>query len=170
LILAFAERLEAEKEARALNVIYGAGFSAILVLSLLLARVDADFAGAQRTMARIMKTDAVDRGRLLWFTGHWGFQYYMEQAGGVALDAGAGGWAAVKPGDLAVIPLNNTMQLLPPAGLRIKAAEVRMREPIPLRLIDVGGRQAGFYASPFGFLPYAFSREPLDVFTIVQVL
>ena len=29
---------------------------------------------------------------------------------------------------------------------------------------------AGFYASPFGFLPYTVSREPLDIFAIVEAL
>ena len=169
LILACAERWEAEMDARALNVFYGGAFCGILILSLALARVDADFAGAQRSVARMMKLD-VDRGVKVWFTGHWGLQYYMERAGGVALDAGAGGWGAVKAGDLVVVPLNNTMQLLPPDDRRLNLREVRITDRIPLRLIDVGDRQAGFYASPFGFLPYTVSRKPLDVFAIVEVL
>ena len=164
LTLALAERLEEDLDARALDLFYGAGFSAILILSFLLARVDADFAGAQRAVASVVQ------GRKVWFTGHWGFQYYMEKAGAVGLDAGSGGWAAVRTGDLVVVPLNNTLQLLPPPALRYKISEVRMNEPIPLRLIDIGRRQAGFYASPFGFLPYTVSREPLDVFTMVETL
>jgi hypothetical protein len=171
LLLAFAERLERDMAPRALKRFHIAGFGAVFALSLLLARVDADFAGAQRTVARTVKADAIDRGRKVWFTGHWGFQYYMEKAGATALDAGAGGWAEVKPGDLVVVPENNVMQLLPSPPLRVDVVrELSMSDPIPLRLIDVGDRQAGFYASPFGFLPYAVSRAPLDVFTFVQVL
>ncbi len=62
------------------------------------------------------------------------------------------------------------MQLLPPPDRRMNLREARITDRIPLRLIDVGDRQAGFYASPFGFLPYTVSREPLDVFAIAEVL
>jgi hypothetical protein len=169
-ILACAERLQEERERRSLDLFYGSCFAVSLVLSLLLARVDVDYADAQRAVSRMTAAESAAPGRKVWFTGHWGLQYYMERAGASALDAGAGGWSAVRPGDVAVIPLNNTMQLLPPPDLRFKLREIRIGEPIPLRLIDVGRRQAGFYASPFGFLPYAVSLEPLDVFTFVEVL
>ena len=40
----------------------------------------------------------------LWFHGHWGFQFYLERAGGRAVD-----WKTdvIGVGDLLVVPANN---------------------------------------------------------------
>ncbi len=170
LILAGAERLESELAPRTLETFWRIAFAGTLLLSVGLARVDAHFADAQRDFARSVKSEFIDRGRKVWFTGHWGFQYYMERAGAFALDSDRGGWAEVRPGDAAAIPLVNTGQIVPAAGARADIRETRVEEAIPLRLMGAEGRQAGFYASPFGFLPYTVSRAPLDVFTTVVAL
>ena len=44
-------------------------------------------------------------GRTLWFQGHWGFQYYMQEAGAKAWDMTS---SRIEPHDFIVIPSNNT--------------------------------------------------------------
>ena len=48
------------------------------------------------------------------FAGHWGFQYYMESYGFMALDCGA---FQLMPGDILVLPENNTNVPEPPPWL-----------------------------------------------------
>ncbi|MBI5240713.1 MAG: glycosyltransferase family 39 protein [Elusimicrobia bacterium] len=161
IVLAQAAALEARLETRALRRTYAVGLGLTLVLSLALARVDYRYAAAQKEIAALVAEQA--RGRRLWFTGHWGFQYYMEKAGAAPLDALAGGWGVLRPGDIAVVPTVNTLVLPPPGpapGLVLPCPE-----PVPLRLMGRGG--AGFYSSNFGFLPYSVDGSPLDSFRIL---
>ena len=46
----------------------------------------------------------------LWYEGHWGFQYYMNELGASAMDFKN---SPIKPGDLVVVPSDNT-NILPP--------------------------------------------------------
>ena len=165
IVLAQAAVLEARLAPQTLRRTYAVGFAAVFVLSLALAQVDYRYAGVQKETARMVAERF--RGRRIWFTGHWGFQYYMEKAGASQIDELSGGWQALRPGDIAVIPTINTRILPPPA----RAAEGQLqllvcRDRLPLRLIQRGG--AGFYSSNFGFVPYSIDSGRLDVFRIVE--
>ncbi|MDD5628505.1 MAG: hypothetical protein PHU21_05545, partial [Elusimicrobia bacterium] len=165
IVLAQALVLEARLGPEALRRSYAAGFVVLFALSSALARVDYRYAGAQRETARMVAERFP--GRRLWFTGHWGFQYYMEKAGASQVDALSGGWQALRPGDIVVIPAVNANLLLPPRRPGVPLPECLVcRERIPLRLIRRGG--AGFFSSNLGFLPYSVNREPLDTFGIVE--
>lgn len=168
LALLQAHLLEETASERTLRRLYLGSFLSILALSLTLAAVDARYAAAQRDTADAARR-YVAAGKRVWFTGHWGFQYYMEKAGAVAVDRGAGGWAAARAGDILIVPVNNTNILSIPMDLRIadvRAAEIG--EAVPLRLISAG--RAGFYSSVFGFLPFAVSGEPLERFYVAKRL
>ena len=129
-----------------------------------LARVDYRYAAAQKETVRMVAQQS--RGKRIWFTGHWGFQYYMEKAGGIQIDALAGGWQAPRPGDIVVIPtINSRILPLPRRPAADQGMVLACPEPIPLRLIQSGG--AGFFSSKFGFLPYSFANGPLDTFRIL---
>ena len=165
IVLAQAVVLEARLAPETLRRTYAAGFVAVFALSLALARVDYRYAGAQKETVRMLAERF--RGRRLWFTGHWGFQYYMEKAEASQIDALAGGWQAPRPGDIAVIPTINTRILQPPFRPAAGQPEFLVcRDRVPLRLIQRGG--AGFFTSKFGFLPYSIDSGPLDVFRIVE--
>jgi 4-amino-4-deoxy-L-arabinose transferase-like glycosyltransferase len=92
----------------------------------------------------------------LWFQGHWGFQYYMQSFGASALDVKH---SPLRPGDDLVVPSNNT-NLLPPNPERAELLEV-LTVPGPRWLTTWNtATGAGFYASVWGPLPFAFGRVP----------
>ena len=55
------------------------------VVALLVATADYRQADADRAAARQIADACSDPPGKLWFEGHWGFQYYLQQIGGVAL-------------------------------------------------------------------------------------
>jgi hypothetical protein len=146
-----------------------ASLSATLALSLLLLKVDVHYAAAQREMARFAAENYIARGRKVWFTGHWGLQYYMERAGAVALDKSLGGWSQPKAGDVVILPAVNASMLTTDRPIQAVVREAPIREAVPLRLMSIGDRQAGFYSSVWGFLPYTVSRAPLDRFKVFEI-
>jgi hypothetical protein len=103
-------------------------------------------------------------GPALWFEGHWGFQYYMEQGGARAVDLSRD---VIEPGERIAVPVNNVEQ----APLAESAATVieRTRRPEPRWLrTQSWPLRAGFYSSVFGPLPYVFGRAPPDVYLVYE--
>lgn len=92
----------------------------------------------------------------LWFLGHWGWQYYLEQLGALALTTGR---PPPPNGDVLAITDNNTN--MSPPNKRL----ARLREILPIgsaqwlaaSSADLG---AGFYSSNFGPAPFAFGDAP----------
>jgi hypothetical protein len=136
-----------------------------VLLGIAILRADAVFAGAGRTAARTLIAPQVAQGRRVWFAGHWGFQWYAEQAGAR--------FFPVRPpfpanGDLVVVSANSEphivdaeMEALVPAGTT--------------RLGGPGGRVmdkeagAGFYSNAWGFLPWSWGRDFADSFSVTVV-
>jgi 4-amino-4-deoxy-L-arabinose transferase-like glycosyltransferase len=134
------------------------------VLALLVTRADYLFAKAVRQSAQ--ETSAKYGNETLWFQGHWGFQYYMEQLGATPLDFAR---SPLKRGDHFALPVNNT-NLLPPKPEMAKALEI-FSVPGPRLLATMNQASgAGFYASVWGPLPFAFGRvtpEQVCVFVLL---
>ncbi|MBI4423802.1 MAG: glycosyltransferase family 39 protein [Elusimicrobia bacterium] len=169
LALALAAKLEASQPPRKARALAWAGFLASLSLGLPAAATDAAYANASRDAARELAAPAVDAGRPVWFTGHWGLQHYMEAAGARPIEPESGGWERVTRGSLVILPGVNTNVQRP----KRLAADVRVAEPAPpfplLLMCGAGWRcQAGFHSSMYGFLPFSFTREPLDRFELVE--
>ncbi len=164
LTLGLAARLEEERSASRIMM---PSFALLLFASLCLSWADARYADAQRTFAAAVKGAYGDR--TLRFTGHWGLQHYLEDAGAVSLDEGRGGWAEAKKGDAVVIPGANAL-VQPPRGVRCDLRSIVVDSALPVRVIRLRASQAGFYSDAWGFLPYAFTREPVDLFTVCLVL
>jgi len=94
----------------------------------------------------------------LWYQGHWGFQFYMDAMGALPLDMRH---SALKPGDIFVVPENNT-SLFP-----VNSGTATLRETIavfgPRRLTTWSTPAgAGFFAAAEGPLPFAFGRVPSE--------
>jgi 4-amino-4-deoxy-L-arabinose transferase-like glycosyltransferase len=138
--------------------------AASATLSLLVARADFLLARAVRESARETCSELRARGRTLWFEGHWGFQYYMEKYGAMAIDLAN---PALEPGDTFVVPANNAN--LHSAKLDATKPRAIITEPKSRFLATVDGPAgAGFYASLNGPLPFAFGSVPpeqIAVFT-----
>jgi hypothetical protein len=167
LVIGLAEELEARFKPARLSALYKASFAGTLALSAALALVDQRYAAAQRDAA---ESSARHAPAGLWCAGHWGLQFYMERAGARELDAARGGWDEVRPGDVVVVPWNNSNVLRPSRGIKARVATAEVPEAIPLRLLSARSGEAGFYSNATGFLPFSLSREPLDRFDIVEIL
>ena len=128
------------------------------VLSLLVARADFSLAVADRQSAQQVCAKCGQGPGAVFFQGHWGFQYYMQQQGATALDVRH---SRLQPGDCLVVPVNNT-SLFP-----VNSETTAQRE-----IISVAGPDwlttwsapagAGFYAAARGPLPFAFGNVPTE--------
>jgi hypothetical protein len=102
----------------------------------------------------------------VWFAGHWGFQYYMEQTGAKPLTKGE---TTVAAGDVIVAPYRNADVFVPPAGIIEPKGNQSL--PVSSRVTTMETfLGAGFYTDNFGPLPFAFGDvRPTDVYAIGQM-
>jgi hypothetical protein len=134
-------------------------------ISMLVADGDARLANSSRQAAALIVEKTRGRGGELWFEGHWGFQYYMEQAGAAPLNLRQ---PQIRPGDFVAVPLNN-IQTMP-----INPQIVASSEPVE---IDPGGlaatvdrkHKAGFYSAYWGPLPFIITRTPVERYEILRI-
>ncbi len=100
----------------------------------------------------------------VWFMGHWGFQYYMQLAGGRPIDAGHRGYAA---GDRVVLPLDNDGSVTVPADVEpLGRIEVGTGYWLTTMNNPMGG---GFYASFGDRLPFVVGPIPPEAFLVGRV-
>ena len=127
------------------------------LIALLVCRADYTLAGTAREAAGIIREKFEGQNKKIWFGGHWGFQYYMEAAGGVAMD-----FKRSEPalGDIIIFPLNNT-GIEPLSSIKIRPSEtfrIGRRRWLATMNPWLG---AGFYADVWGPLPFIIgSVEP----------
>lgn len=136
-------------------------FYAPLVLSLLVALIvtsaDYSLAGSARTAAHVIHEKYRDWPGNVWLEGHWGFQHYIESAGGVkALDYEN---PSLHKGDLVVIPGNNTNTKLLYKHMALFKNEYAFDVAKMLSTMNIGAG-AGFYSDLLGPLPFAVGYAP----------
>jgi hypothetical protein len=76
----------------------------------------------------------IQRGQTVWFTGHWGFQYYAEQAGMKAAEPER---SPLRQGDWLIVPDSHIYQQeiqIDPESMQLMRT-LRFEDPIPLRTI-----------------------------------
>ncbi|MFI5361144.1 MAG: hypothetical protein ACHQ49_04170, partial [Elusimicrobiota bacterium] len=168
LIYGMWERLESERP-EALDGLGRTAFGAALVLTLALGAVDWTYAAAQRDAAAEAASLERPRGGTVWYWGHWGLQEYLSALGARQLDTHRGGWDETRSGDMVLESEFNTNQIRPGRRRLSDVVEFAVSSPIPLRLIGGSRGEAGFYTSVLGFLPWTFSRAPVDKFTLVEL-
>jgi hypothetical protein len=137
--------------------------SAVVALSVCWA--DYTLAGTAREAAKVIHQTYKDRPNVVWFQGHWGFQYYMANYGGKALD-----FIRSSPigGDIIVIPVNNANVAPLPED---RTFLLVVFEFIPCRWLSTMNTStgAGFYTDMWGPLPFAFGRVPAEEYHIYVV-
>ena len=125
-------------------------------LSVLVALCDFQLAVAVRRSAEAAMAWCGQGKGTIWYQGHWGFQYYMEQMGArpVVLDS-----FSPSTGDFLVVPMHNCCTSEPGTNAYSRGEGVTVRGPSGLTTwhAAVG---AGFYSSYFGLLPYGLGRVP----------
>ena len=141
------------------------GLAASAGLALLVARADFLLASAIRLNAEEVCRIYSSAGTSLWFQGHWGFQYYMQAQGALPLDAKH---SRLKRGDHLAVPTNNTNLLPLDPRSAVLLEKIVVPETYPLTTFNemVG---AGFYASVWGPLPFAFGRVPPESVSVYRI-
>ena len=140
-----------------------AAVGAALLLSFVLNYVDYRLAGSARTAATQITQQAA--GRTVWFSGHSGWQFYMEELGGKPIDQQR---SSPLPGDVYVLPSNN-WQPVPINSNRV-AAYRHDTFPVP-RWATTSHYQvyAGFYSDGAGPLPFYFGPVPEEIYLVVDL-
>ena len=135
-------------------------------LSIWIACADAALANAGRRAAAQIAEQVRSLQVPVYFEGHWGFQYYMQAFGARPADVGNSSFHA---GDVLIIPENTTNSFGPPRGfvltdvriiaLPVSRSVATMSQPLG----------AGFYASVWGTLPFAFGSVPPERYLIARL-
>lgn len=142
----------------ALAVITGA------LVSFSVSLADYSLAQTARSAASTIIKRYQAEGRTIWFQGHWGFQYYMEEGKAKPIDFKR---SFISPGEVIVTPLNATNRRVMPAGSTEYIEE--LRAPTLSWASTMGlDSGAGFYASEWGPVPFRFGRSKDEVFVITR--
>lgn len=142
----------------ALTVITGA------LVSFSVSLADYSLAETARSAASTIIKRYQAEGRTIWFQGHWGFQYYMEEGKAKPIDFKR---SFIAPGEVIVTPLNAPNRRVMPAGSTEYIEE--LRAPTLSWASTMGlDSGAGFYASEWGPVPYRFGRSTDEVFVITR--
>jgi hypothetical protein len=126
---------------------------------------DTVLANAGREAAAMMQQRFSGRRDKLWFEGHWGFQYYMEQAGFRPVDIQD---LHLQGGDFLVISDNNYLTNKPDPKAIVSREVVELSLPWHIATIrqDLG---AGWYSSAWGPVPFAFAPVPPETYEIYSL-
>jgi 4-amino-4-deoxy-L-arabinose transferase-like glycosyltransferase len=135
------------------------------VLSIWVAGADTHLANLGREAAQSVRGWTSDEAGTLWYEGHWGFQYYMEQLGALPVDAQD---FRIRPGDFVAVPENNSRLAGFPPNMSFEKEAV-------LELPNFSGAAtlswqlgAGFYTSYWGPLPFAFGPAPPEHYVLMR--
>lgn len=161
LIVRRLERLRGEK--RSAVAAPWIALAASAALSLAVTYSDYRWAEEVRRAAMGISRQFVKDDQVVYFQGHWGFQYYMEAGGARAMRFGQD---SVGKNELLVVPTNNTQAVVPPLDHAKQVARMIHREPSWLRTNSID-MSAGFYSSGLGALPFVFGAAPPDAYYIV---
>jgi 4-amino-4-deoxy-L-arabinose transferase-like glycosyltransferase len=135
------------------------------VLSLWITWGDVRLANSARQAAALIIEKTSGKGGTVWFQGHWGFQYYMESFGARPVNLNH---LELGCGDFLITPENNLVLW----GVRPKFVDWRelLEIPLPTGVTTVrGDLGAGFYASQWGPLPFAFGRVPPERYEVQRL-
>ncbi len=159
-ILAARRIARREPKPRHAGVWLAAGLTAAAVLSLTVARADEQLAASARNAARDLVDEYGGANRDVWFQGHWGFQYYAQARGAKPLQRGK----HLPAGAILLAPRNNSY-LWPLNATRL--AERTFEGPTGCATMD-SGTGAGFYASTWGPMPFAFGAVSPETYAVYE--
>jgi len=135
------------------------------VLSIWVAVADTHLANLAREAAKSVRWRTSNEAGTLWYEGHWGFQYYMEQQGALPVDALD---FRIRPGGIVAVPENNVRFAgFPPDMAFQKEAVLDFPNPSGAAVLNwqLG---AGFYSSYWGPLPFAFGPAPPERYILLR--
>ena len=134
-------------------------------LAFLVAWADFSFSRAVRRVAEQVCAKDGRPSAMLWFQGHWGFQFYMQQSGATPVDFKS---SPLKPGDIVAVPSNNTnLMPLDPATSVLIDIVMEKKSGVLATMDTLTG--AGFYSSVWGPLPFAFGHVAPEYARVYQL-
>jgi 4-amino-4-deoxy-L-arabinose transferase-like glycosyltransferase len=144
----------------------------MLPLSMLLAWSDAIQANFYRSAAQRVAAEIGERPGDRWFVGQWGFQHYLERQGFRAVmppmygrsDLARDDWVAAAR-NIAQLDVSHSMSRY---GMR-EVWSWERRHWNPLRTTNPDAA-AGFYSHHYGYVPFAWSRQPFDRLQLGRVI
>jgi 4-amino-4-deoxy-L-arabinose transferase-like glycosyltransferase len=161
-----ARRIEASGDkVTHLRIKTAVGLAVCGIVAFLVAGADAGLANSARQAASLIIEKTRGQRGTLWFEGHWGFQYYMEQAGALPLNVRE---AEFKPGDFIAVPSNNIQTRGINPQLIASSEEIELQPARFASTID-GKHRAGFYSAYWGPLPFVIVRPPAERYQILQI-
>jgi tetratricopeptide (TPR) repeat protein len=130
-----------------------------------LAKADYDLADASRAAARYLCAKYQTPTQQLWFEGHWGFQYYMEQLGAKPLDFA---YHKLVPGELVALPAPASFAPALPSDLGKLVEAAAYTSDAPCSTMTYSGK-AAFYCALYGPLPFVFGQPDPATFSVYEV-
>jgi 4-amino-4-deoxy-L-arabinose transferase-like glycosyltransferase len=135
-------------------------------ISLAAASADTGLANSAREAADFIHNQSPNESTNTFFEGHWGFQYYMQLYGAQPVDVQT---FRFTPGVVIVIPEKNTNIFGLPRGVPASQTGIEIKtDPWIATMHPAVG--AGFYASGWGPLPFAFGTVPPQRYDLVTLL
>jgi hypothetical protein len=141
------------------------------IVSLSVGYADYTYAGTARDMAQRVHAEERAPEHEVWFQGHWGFQYYMEQGGATHMN-----WLIARGLDVPKPKTGDTIvwwvaQYDKPFPTYITMADIEEVEIPAASWVSIMGKSvgAGFYWSNQGPLPYRFGEAKPQLFKIFTV-
>ena len=136
----------------------------MLFISIAVAYADYLWANVYRNFASGKNAHLKNYKTKIWFAGHWGFQYYVEQEGfeHVSMEN------LPQKGDI-IICATLANYSFPQDWLKTKAMLIEEYTYITSFPIRTMQRGAGFYSSGSGFFPFVISDVPLEIFEVWKV-
>jgi len=134
-------------------------------VSLLITIGDYKLANTARIAASQFHERFRDESGTVWFEGHWGFQYYIQQWKAKPLDLEQ---HALDQGDVLIVPTNNTNVSRKPAAPTIASFEQLNYAQFWATTMnrEIG---AGFYSSKWGPLPWSVGSIPPERYLVVRI-
>jgi 4-amino-4-deoxy-L-arabinose transferase-like glycosyltransferase len=136
-----------------------------LAIALLVSWADYRLADSARTAAANIRQQAGATAGALWFEGHWGFQYYMEQQGAQPLDRDN---LRLSLNDAIVLPLGSSY-LFPLSRDHAVPWFTYECNPSPWLTTMSVPSGAGYYSDGWGPLPFVFCRVPAEQYVVLRV-
>ena len=135
------------------------------LVSLLITIGDYKLASTARIAASQFQQRFQNESGTVWFEGHWGFQYYMQQWMAKPLDLDQHG---LVPGDVLIVPINNTNVSRKPAAPTIASSEqMNYAQFFAITMSREIG--AGFYSSKWGPFPWEIAPVPPEHYLIFRI-
>ncbi len=146
----------------ALRVCLGVAAASALAVS----AADYGLANAAREGANTLSAKYTMPTGTLWFQGHWGFQYYLQDRGAQPVDFLK---SALNPGDIILVPSGNASNYKLPTEAT-KLVEVLELKPNSWLTTMDRSAGAGFHSDFWGPVPFAFGAIEPERFYVIKVV